>query len=84
MTGRLNAVFLSHCLTFHLIKTVHLTIDIYIVLRTVENFNFVVFDTVQLWSRGQMKICGLFLEFVAPPGKRNLVAIMAQRSVLET
>ena len=29
MTGRLNAVFLSYCLTFHLIKTVHLTIDIY-------------------------------------------------------
>ena len=31
-----------------------------------------------------MEICGLFWEFVAPPGKRNLVAIMAQRHVLET
>ena len=36
------------------------------------------------WSRGQIEICGLFWEFVAPPGKRNLVAIMAQRHVLET
>ena len=36
------------------------------------------------WSRGQMEICGLFWEFVAPPGKRNLVAIMAQRHVLGT
>ena len=31
-----------------------------------------------------MEICGLFWEFVAPPGKRNLVAIMAQRHVLGT
>ena len=31
-----------------------------------------------------MEICGLFCEFVATPGKRNLVAIMAQRYVLET
>ena len=37
-----------------------------------------------LWSRGQMEICGLFCEFVAPPRKRNYVAIMAQRYVLET
>ena len=29
-----------------------------------------------------MEICGLFWEFVAPPGKRNLVAIMTQRHVL--
>ena len=31
-----------------------------------------------------MEICGLFGEFVAPLGKRNLVAIMTQRHVLET
>ena len=31
-----------------------------------------------------MEICGLFKEFVAPPGKRNLVGIMAQRHVLGT
>ena len=37
-----------------------------------------------VWSRGQMEICGLFCEFVAPHRKRNLVAIMAQRYVLET
>ena len=36
------------------------------------------------WSRGQMEICELFWEFVAPPGKRNLIAIMTQRHVLET
>ena len=28
-------------------------------------------------SRGQMEIRGLFCEFVAPPGKGNLVANMA-------
>ena len=38
-------VVLSH---FPSYKTVHLTIDIYIVLRTVEKINFVVFETVQL------------------------------------
>ena len=31
-----------------------------------------------------MEIRGLFYEFVAPPGKRNLVGIMAQRHVFET
>ena len=35
-----------------------------------------------LWSRGQMEICGLFWEFVAPPEKRNLAAIMAQKACL--
>ena len=39
---------------------------------------------IPIWSRGQMEICGLFWEFVAPPGKRNLVAIMAQRHVFGT
>ena len=27
------------------------------------------------WSRGQTEIYGLFCEFVAPPRKKNLVAI---------
>ena len=30
------------------------------------------------WFRGHTEICGLFCEFVASPGKENLVAIMSQ------
>ena len=39
---------------------------------------------LESWSRGQMETYGLFWEFVAPLGKKNLVAIMTQRHVLET
>ena len=35
-----------------------------------------------IWFRGHTEICGLFCEFVASPGKENLVAIMSQGHVL--
>ena len=35
-----------------------------------------------IWSRGQSEISGLFLIFVAPPRKKNLVAIMSWGHVL--
>ena len=34
------------------------------------------------WSRGQSEIYGLFLIFVAPPRKKNLVGIMSWGHVL--
>ena len=37
-----------------------------------------------IWSRGQSEICGLFLKFVAPPRKKNLVATMSQGHVSGT
>ena len=36
------------------------------------------------WSRGQSEIYGLFLIFVAPPRKKNLLAIMSWGHVLGT
>ena len=36
----------------------------------------------KIWSRGQSEIYGLFLIFVAPPRKKNLVAIMSWGHVL--
>ena len=32
---------------------------------------------INLWSRGQTDIYGLFCEFVAPPRKKNLVTIFS-------
>ena len=37
---------------------------------------------LKIWSRGQSEICGLFLNFVAPPRKKTLVAIMSWGHVL--
>ena len=34
------------------------------------------------WFRGQTEIYGLFCEFVAPPGKKNLIAVLSQAHVL--